>query len=253
MRNAIGLHARPAARFVETVRGFDADVFVAKEGGGREPVRATSLTNVVALGARFGDTLLVSAAGPQAQEAIAALQSLSDDGFGDGIAPGPVPPSSVLPAQAPANRLTPAGPPPPGSVLTGVPASAGLTSGPAHHLHGAFTAPPERPAGDPADERRRLSEAIAQAKDAIGRDRETVAARAGKAEAAIFDAHLVLLDDEALLEPAERAIGAGRHRGTGVLRRGGRGGRPLPVRSTSRCSRNGRPMCSTWAAGSCRR
>ena len=26
VRNAIGLHARPAARFVETVRGFDADV-----------------------------------------------------------------------------------------------------------------------------------------------------------------------------------------------------------------------------------
>ena len=26
VRNAIGLHARPAARFVETVRGFDAEV-----------------------------------------------------------------------------------------------------------------------------------------------------------------------------------------------------------------------------------
>ena len=62
VRNAIGLHARPAARFVETVRRFDADVRVAKPGGG-EPVRATSLTNVVALGARFGDTLKVTASG----------------------------------------------------------------------------------------------------------------------------------------------------------------------------------------------
>src|ERR1700761_6856247 len=35
--NAIGLHARPAARFVETVRGFDADVRVAKNGGGPAP------------------------------------------------------------------------------------------------------------------------------------------------------------------------------------------------------------------------
>src|SRR5690349_20070194 len=52
VRNAIGLHARPAALLVGAVRDFDAEVRVAKEGGG-PPVRATSLTNVVALGARF--------------------------------------------------------------------------------------------------------------------------------------------------------------------------------------------------------
>ena len=65
VRNAIGLHARPAARFVAIARDYDAEVRMAKAGGGA-PVRATSLTNVVALGARFGDTLLVSASGPQA-------------------------------------------------------------------------------------------------------------------------------------------------------------------------------------------
>jgi phosphocarrier protein FPr len=209
VRNAIGLHARPAARFVETVRGYDADVRVAKAPDG-PPVRATSLTNVVALSARFGDSLLVSASGPQAQEAIAALQSLSDEGFGDGIpparAPGPVPPSSVLPEQAPATTA-PAAPPQPGDVLSGVPASAGIAAGEAHHLRGTFAPPPDRAPGE--READRLGEAIATAKIAIERDRETVAARAGKAEAAIFDAHLVLLDDEALLEPAQRAIESG--------------------------------------------
>jgi phosphocarrier protein FPr len=205
VRNAIGLHARPAARFVETVRGFDADVRVAKAPDG-PPVRATSLTNVVALSARFGDTLLVSASGPQAQEAIAALHALSDDGFGDGIAPGPPPPSSALPAQAPATT-TAAAPPQPGDVLTGVPASAGVTVGEAHHLHGTFAPPPDRAPGEREEDR--LGEAIATAKIAIEGDRETVAARAGQAEAAIFDAHLVLLDDEALLEPAQRAIESG--------------------------------------------
>ena len=206
---AIGLHARPAARFVETVRGFDAEVRVAKAGAGGAPVRASSLTNVVALGARFGDTLLVSASGRDAADAIAALKDLSDDGFGDGIAPGTPPPSSVLSAQAPANTTAPAGPPAPGSVLSGVPASAGIAAGEAHHLHGALRPPPDRPASDPADERRRLTEAIAAARTAIEHDRDTVAARAGKAEAAIFDAHLVLLEDEALLEPAHSAIDAG--------------------------------------------
>ena len=97
----------------------------------------------------------------------------------------------------------------PDGVLTGVAASAGVAVGPAHHLHGALAPPPERAAEDPERERERLGEAIATAKTAIERDRETVAARAGQAEAAIFDAHLVLLDDEALLEPAHDAIDAG--------------------------------------------
>ncbi len=44
---------------------------------------------------------------------------------------------------------------------------------------------------------------------AIEHDRDVVAGRAGAADAAIFDAHLALLDDEALLEPARAAIAAG--------------------------------------------
>jgi multiphosphoryl transfer protein len=211
VRNAIGLHARPAARFVETVRGFDADVLVAKAGGSA-PVRATSLTNVVALGARFGDTLEVTASGPQADDVLLALAKLADEGFGDGIAPSApaaAPPSSTQ-AGWPASQSSEPGPAPvSGEVLGGVPASAGVAAGEAHHLHGAFGPPPERPASDPADERGRLTVAIAETRTAIERDRATVAARAGKAEAAIFDAHLALLDDEALLEPAQDAIGAG--------------------------------------------
>ncbi|MBV9414124.1 MAG: phosphoenolpyruvate--protein phosphotransferase, partial [Solirubrobacterales bacterium] len=207
VRNAIGLHARPAARFVETVREFDADVRVAKAGGG-DPVRATSLTNVVALGARFGDTLLVSAFGPAAGEVVAALQALADEGFGDGVSAQPAP-AAAAPARPAPLPETPPEPPQSGAVLTGVPASAGVAAGEAHHLHGASEPPPDRAADDPAGERERLSQAIEAARAAIENDRDTVAARAGKAEAAIFDAHLVLLDDEALLEPAQRAIDAG--------------------------------------------
>jgi phosphocarrier protein FPr len=217
VRNAIGLHARPAARFVETARGFDAEVRVAKAPDG-QPVKATSLTNVVALGARFGDTLMVSASGSQADQAIEALRALADEGFGDGIAaqppaaqrsPGPVRPVAPVASSSSVSVGAPPRTGPPPARLSGVPASAGVAVGPAHHLHGAFAPPPDRAASDPADERQRLGEAIATAKTAIERDRETVAARAGRAEAAIFDAHLVLLDDEALLEPAQAAIEAG--------------------------------------------
>jgi phosphoenolpyruvate-protein phosphotransferase/dihydroxyacetone kinase phosphotransfer subunit len=203
VRNAIGLHARPAARFVETVRGFDADVRVAKAGTG-EPVGARSLTNVVALGARFGDTLLVSASGPQAGEAIEALQALADDGFGDGVASAPAAAPVTVRPVTPVPSSQSVSVAAPGSTLTGVAASSGVVVGPAHQLHGAFGPPPERAAD--GHEPERLREAIKVAKTAIERDRDAMATRAGKDEAAIFDAHLVLLDDEALLEPARQAI-----------------------------------------------
>ncbi len=221
VRNAIGLHARPAARLVETVGRFDADVRVAKAPDG-VPVRAKSLTNVVSLGARFGDKLLVSASGPQADDVLLALAQLAEDGFGDGVsasappgtastsAPAPAPPRPGWPAsQARDGATIDVAPPASGDVLTGVPASTGLAIGPVHHLHGATGPPADRAAEDPASERERLEHGIAGARTAIERDRATVAARAGKAEAAIFDAHLALLDDEAMLEPAQHAIDAG--------------------------------------------
>ena len=223
VRNEIGLHARPAARLVEIARGFDAEVRVAKGPDGRS-VSATSLTNVVALGARFGDTLLLSAAGRQAREAIEALQALADKGFGDGLAdqapvrsragPGSVAAAGSVTAprtgaghRAAARAERPA--PAPGQVLTGVPASLGLAVGPAHRLHGAPEPPPARAAETPELERTRLEQAIAAARETIARDRETVAGRAGRAEAEIFDAHLALLDDEAMLDPAGASIDAG--------------------------------------------
>src|ERR1700760_1135588 len=67
----------------------------------------------------------------------------------------------------------------------------------------------ERAAGAPADERALLDRALTEARTAIEHDRTLVHGRAGAADAAIFDAHLALLDDDALLEPTETAIGSG--------------------------------------------
>ncbi|HXS45815.1 MAG TPA: phosphoenolpyruvate--protein phosphotransferase [Solirubrobacteraceae bacterium] len=202
VRNAIGLHARPAARFVEIARRFEADVRVAKDGGGA-PVGATSLTSVVALGARLGDALVVTASGAQAAEAVAALEALADEGFGDGVvARAPAPPA---PAPEPEPARTPAA----GECLRGVAASPGVAIGPARALRDAAGPPPERAADSPDDERARLDEAREAARAAVAGDREAMAGRAGEAEAAIFDAHLALLDDDALLEPARAAIAAG--------------------------------------------
>jgi phosphoenolpyruvate-protein phosphotransferase len=69
--------------------------------------------------------------------------------------------------------------------------------------------PDERRARDSDEELALLERGREQAREAIEADREALRARAGASDAAIFDAHLALLDDEALLEPAQEAIRGG--------------------------------------------
>jgi phosphotransferase system HPr (HPr) family protein len=66
----IDLHARPAARFVRTAMGFNATVNVFADDRRAD---AKSLLAVLGLGARRGTTLRLSAEGPDADVALAAL------------------------------------------------------------------------------------------------------------------------------------------------------------------------------------
>ena len=50
------------------------------------PVNARSLTGLMTLVARKGDELIATASGPQADEALAALEELARGGFGEGVA-----------------------------------------------------------------------------------------------------------------------------------------------------------------------
>jgi len=67
---AVDLHARPAASFVRTAMGFDANVDVSVDD---RRANAKSLLAVLGLGARRGSTLRLSAEGPDAEVALAAL------------------------------------------------------------------------------------------------------------------------------------------------------------------------------------
>jgi multiphosphoryl transfer protein len=216
--NEIGLHARPAALVVELAGRFDADLRLAKDGGAG-PVNARSLTGLMTLAARRGDTLLATASGPEATDAIAALEELAGTGFGEGVpggaaAEGEVPDAAAPPGAAPGTASAAAAtaapsPPGPGTRLTGIAASPGIAIGPARLLRGAAGPPPERPADDVAAELGRLEQAIGAARAAISADRERIAERGAAGDAAIFAAHLALLDDEALVEPARAAIEGG--------------------------------------------
>jgi phosphocarrier protein HPr len=79
--NKVGLHARPAALFVQTAARFkDTKVEVLKDG---VPKDAKSILNVLALGVTQGTTIVVRAEGPHADDAIAALSDLVDRDFGE--------------------------------------------------------------------------------------------------------------------------------------------------------------------------
>ncbi len=198
--NEIGLHARPAALVVELAGSFDADLRLAKPGG--NPVSAKSLTGLMTLSARKGDELEATAAGPQASEAIEALEELAKGGFGEGVTTAPR-------AKAPDTRHPTPETPSAGTTLRGIPASAGLAIGPARLLRSASGPPAPRESEGSEAELKRLDEALATAREAIERDRQAMAGRAGASEAAIFTAHLALLDDEGLLAPARAAIEGG--------------------------------------------
>ena len=81
--NADGLHARPAATLVSTLAGFDARLTVVNQRTPRAPVAANSLIGLLSLGAKSGDVLTVAASGRQAEEALARVTAMVNDGFGE--------------------------------------------------------------------------------------------------------------------------------------------------------------------------
>ncbi len=99
-----------------------------------------------------------------------------------------------------------------GAILRGIPGSPGLAVGGAVHLRRSAVQVPREPAVDPGAELARLDAALEATRREVQAARESVAARTGaQYEAGIFDAHLLFLADEALLDPARRGIREGRN------------------------------------------
>lgn len=83
LTNEHGLHARPAARLVGAIRGFDARIDLRNATRNSEWVPADSLTQVALLGGQPGDEIEVRAAGQQSSEAVESILTLAGEGFGD--------------------------------------------------------------------------------------------------------------------------------------------------------------------------
>jgi len=83
LTNLHGLHARPAAKFVQTAARFMANVTVADLTNGKGPVSARSLNAIATLGAIENHQIRISASGEEAKLVLSALKVLIEDNFGE--------------------------------------------------------------------------------------------------------------------------------------------------------------------------
>lgn len=80
--NQRGLHARASAKFVQVAGSFQASVDVEKDG---VKVGGTSIMGLMMLAASPGCSIRVIASGPEARQALAALEELIAARFGEEI------------------------------------------------------------------------------------------------------------------------------------------------------------------------
>jgi phosphotransferase system HPr (HPr) family protein len=80
LTNMLGLHARAAARLVQMASRFQSKITLSKDG---RTVDAKSILGVLMLAGAPGERLLLSAEGPDAEQAVEALSGLIRSRFGE--------------------------------------------------------------------------------------------------------------------------------------------------------------------------
>ncbi len=80
IKNKVGLHARPAALFVQTASRFKSEIRVRKD---RINANAKSILNILTLGASQGSVITLQAEGEDAESALKALEDLIASNFGE--------------------------------------------------------------------------------------------------------------------------------------------------------------------------
>ncbi len=162
---------------------------------GDKQANAKSINQVATLGVRQGDVIGVQASGDDAAEALAAIEALAGEDFGESVADAPkTAPAAATSVKASVTEAD--------GAITGIAASPGVAVGPAALYRPRVPDVELRSITDPEAEWDRLSEAITAAIEEIDQLYETAVAQVGRDEAAIFEAHRLFLQDPALVDAA---------------------------------------------------
>jgi phosphocarrier protein len=73
IKNKQGLHARPAAMFVQIANKFDSYIRVKRD---EEEVNGKSIMGILMLGAEMGSTIIIEAEGQDAEQALVELEKI---------------------------------------------------------------------------------------------------------------------------------------------------------------------------------
>jgi phosphotransferase system HPr (HPr) family protein len=79
LKTKIGLHARPAAVFVQEARKYDSRIFLDKDGG--DPVNGKSIMGILTLAAGPGSIVYLEVDGPDEEECFAVLEDILVNGL----------------------------------------------------------------------------------------------------------------------------------------------------------------------------
>jgi len=191
LANAHGLHARPAKELAQLAKGFEGDVRVRVVESTENPVSVKSLSKLLSLGVRRGQTLEFIAEPGIAADALPALVAAVLDGLGEDIEPLPAE-AAPAPAAVVVEKSAPAA----GSQIQAVPAAPGIAVGPAHvHVLPVIDYPLR--GQSQSVEHERLLAALAQVREDIG---ELIQRSTAKAIREIFITHQEMLDDPELVD-----------------------------------------------------
>jgi len=80
IRNKQGLHARPAALFVQTANQFQSEIEILKD---EDIVSGKSIMGIMTLAAEAGTVIKIRISGPDAQEMMNAIEKLFEKNFGE--------------------------------------------------------------------------------------------------------------------------------------------------------------------------
>ncbi|CND47262.1 dihydroxyacetone kinase phosphoryl donor subunit DhaM [Yersinia enterocolitica] len=181
VRNPNGLHVRPAAKLVEVLAPFTADLLLEKNG---QCVNPRSLNQLAILQVRKGDTIRLLASGEQAGEALDAFMQLAHQHFGESV-----------------STISDSG-------FTGVMVSRGAITAPVLQWLPAIPVflPQTINAGSVANEQLRLHQALAHTVADLQQLAQQAEQQISAQAAAIFNAHAMLIDDEELYASMDKRI-----------------------------------------------
>ena len=86
VNNKVGLHARPAAIFVQEASKFTSEISVSAQDPDTKEVRnanAKSILGILTLGVFQGMEIVIKAEGDDEEEAVTALVKIVEDNFGE--------------------------------------------------------------------------------------------------------------------------------------------------------------------------